>query len=43
LEDVDGLRRNLVFYLKKKFYSRHNIVDIGLNWQKKFILEKNMV
>jgi len=29
LEDIDSLRRNLVSYLKKKFYSRPNIVDMA--------------
>jgi RNA polymerase sigma factor (sigma-70 family) len=28
LEDVDGLRMNLISYLKKKFCSRRNIVDM---------------
>ena len=29
MEDIDGLRRNLVSYLKKKFYSRRNILDMA--------------
>jgi len=28
LEDIDSLRQNLVSYLKRKFYSRSNIVDM---------------
>ncbi|MCL2265328.1 MAG: sigma-70 family RNA polymerase sigma factor [Treponema sp.] len=29
MEDIEGLRRNLVSYVKKKFYSRRNIVDMA--------------
>jgi len=29
LEDIDELRRNLVLYIKKKFYSRRNVVDMA--------------
>ena len=29
MEDVDGLRKNLVSHIKKKFYSRSNIVDMA--------------
>ena len=29
MEDVDGLRRNLIAYIKKKFYSRSNIIDMA--------------
>jgi len=29
LEDIDSLRQNLVSYLKRKFYSRSNILDMA--------------
>ena len=29
MEDLDGLRRNLISYLKKKFHTRHNILDMA--------------
>lgn len=29
MNEIDGLRRNLVSYLKKKFYSRRNIIDMA--------------
>ena len=29
LEDIDSLRKNLVSYIRKKFYSRRNIIDMA--------------